>query len=369
MIPFYTEKAEKARVKARELGEWLKSRPVESSARHGLSEDILAALWERGYYGYLVPEEQGGSGGGLYEACLILEEFSPVSSSVSLSLLVQYLGVLLFLQDTDPERRCHRLGRLINERRVLAFALSEPFFGKSETHAERSEDGFKLSGRKVYVNQAEEADWILVMAESGSGPGIFLVEKGTAGMMVSRNFPRAAARELSWTEIRFEQVKVPADSLVGELGAGEELCETALSRTGVLVAASALGLIEAEMQALEQNPGRVPSGRIWGLEKLCATAGVELEAGRALCFQAAYGLDKNLAGCLRLSLASKIFNTELARRFLYALAEMAGSEGVALDQELKQRLEFACLLGSLLGSNSFLLENFFNLTNVNLSDD
>jgi len=357
---FYTEKAEKARVKAREFRDWLKSRSAESREGRGISEEVLAALWERGYYGYLVPQEQGGAGGSIFELCLILEELSKASSSVSLSLLVQGLGILLLMQDGDAERRESRLARLINERRLLAFALSEPSFRKFETRAEKSGDGFKLSGRKVYVNQAEEADWVLVMAESGAGLGIFLVEKGAGGMMVSRYFPRAVARELSWAEMVFEQVKVPGGSLVGELGAGEGVCEAALSRTGVLVAGMALGIIDAEMQTLKQNHGLFPAGKISGLDKLLAETKVELEAGRALCCQAAYELDKNLAGSLRLSLASKIFNTELARRFLSALAEMAGAYGLASDQELKQRLEFASLLGSLLGSNSLLLENFFD---------
>jgi alkylation response protein AidB-like acyl-CoA dehydrogenase len=354
MIPFYTEKAERARSQAKEFGAWLQPYEQEMEDKREIMEDILGRLWERGYYGCLIPGQFGGMGGTLFEMCLILEELAPASPSVSLSLLIQALGTLLLEQDPNQERREARLLKIINERKLLAFALSEPRSNQFETRAEKSGEGFKICGCKIFVNQVREADWVMVMAESEPGPGIFLLEKGSAGMMVSKDFNRAVARGLSWGEIFFDQALACEDAVVGEPGEGERICESALSRTGALVSAMAIGLIESGIEMIRDKNISLPlSGRF------LTESVVELEAGRALCYQASFGIDKNLPGSERLTLAGKIFTTELAQKFFSRLCEAAGAEGIASDQKLKKWLEFSLLLRSLLGSNSLLLDTAF----------
>jgi alkylation response protein AidB-like acyl-CoA dehydrogenase len=288
---------------------------------------------------------------------LIMEELSPADSSVALSVLIQCLGTLLVHEDQSTERRTKRLSRIINERRLLAFALSEARSQKFETKAEKTPSGYKVMGRKVFVNQAREADWVLVVAESNQGLGIFCVEKGAAGMMADKDFPRAAARGLSWAEIIFDEVAVGHDSLVGEPGAGESICEAGLSKTSPLVAAMSIGLVRTQMASLRKDRVVPALEKISGLGRMLAETGVELEAGRALCHECSYGLDKGLPIAGRVALASKIFASEMAYKFFSRLSEMAGAEGVVLDQEIKERLEFAGLMRTLLGSNTFLLES------------
>jgi len=358
MFPFYTERSERERVKAREFGSWLKSRESEINDRREIPEDVLGQLWEKGYYGYLIPSDRGGTGGSLFDLCLVLEELSPASSSVSLSLLVQSLGIMLLNQDRDLARRDGRLSRVINERKLLAFALSEPCRGRQgsghETRAEKSGGGYKLSGRKVYVNQGREADFTLVMAESDRGPAIFLIAKGGAGVMVSKDFPRASARGLSWSELIINDALAEASGLVAEPGDGRRICESGLRRAGALVSAMALGLVESVLAA----PGGEPFSDA-GFPRATAEAKVELEAGRALCYQSAFGMDKNLSGAEALSIASKIFSTELALNFFSRACRSQGAPALSPGHQLKQKLEFAELLGTLLGSNRVLLENLF----------
>ena len=334
MVPFYTEKAERARSQAREFGAWLGPREQEMEDKREIPADILGRLWDSGYYGYLIPAKLGGSGGAIFEMCLILEELAPASPSVSLSLLVQSLGTLLIEQDSVPERKEKRLAKIINERKLLAFALSEARANQFQTRAEKTGAGFKVSGRKVFVNQGREADWTMVMAASEPGPGIFLLEKGCAGMMVSKDFNRAVARGLSWGEISFDQAPVGADAIVGEPGEGEKVCESALSKTGALVSAMAIGLIESGLEMVRDKITAPPH-----IGRFLTESIVELEAARALCGQASFGIDKNLPGSERLALAGKIFTTELAQKFFSRIGEAAGAEGVASDSELKKRLE------------------------------
>jgi len=357
MTPFISEKAARVQKQASEFGAWLQTRDQEINDRKEIPPEVLARLWEGGYYGYLIPRELGGSGGNLFEMALVLEELSPASSSVALSLLIQSLGTLLISEEQSGAAKSKRLSRIVNERRLLAFALSEPSGQKFETKAEKTPAGYKIRGRKVFVNQAREADWVLVMSESDQGLGIFCVEKGAAGMMVSHDFPRAAARGLSWVEVVLDGVGVSAQSLIGEPGAGERICESALSRTAPLIGAMALGLVQVQLEGLKKEGGYLQPGKIAGLERMLAETVVDLEAGRALCYQCSYGLGKDFSGQGLAAIAGKVFASELAYRFFSRLSEMAGAEGVVLDQEIKKRLEFAGLMRTLLGSNTFLLES------------
>ncbi len=353
MIPFYTEKADQVRKQAREFGEWLGPRDRVLEESKEIPGEILAELWERGYYGYLIPRELGGAGGSLFELALILEELSSRSSSVSLSLLIQALGVSLLSQEPEEEKRKRLLARVVNERKLLAFALSEPGSESFETRAEVSGTGYKLSGRKVYVNQAREADWVLVLAKFEQGLGLVLTAKGSAGIIVSREFTRHSACGLSWGEVLIQEAEVDPESLIGKPGDGERITERSLSAAAVLVAASALGLLEAVMKMEWDGHLAKP----WSRERLQQEAQPELEAGRALCFQSGYGLDKHLPGSERAALAAKVFCTELACKWFSRFTDLAGAPGISADGNLKPWSEFAVLLRTLLGSNAFLRES------------
>jgi len=359
ITPFYTERADRAKTSARSLGLELEKRAPAINDRREILPEILAQLWELGYYGYLIPKDLGGAGGSVFELVLMLEEIAPRCSSVAISLLIESLAISVLSQDISAERRSKRLARIINERKLLAFALSEPSTRKFETRAEFGDGVYKLTGRKVYVNQAREADWVLVVADSEQGLGVFLVEKGSAGMMTGRDFPRLSARGLSWSEVILEGVKVSPENIIGEPGQGEIYCERALSRTAPLVAAMALGLMDAGLADIAEEEGPARLGGLTGVDQARTGALIELEAGRALCYQTAYGIDKGLEGSECLALAGKIFATEAAFRFLARLSAMAGPAGVAAQGALKEWLELAALLRSLLGANSVLLEGLF----------
>ena len=359
MFPFFTEKTERARKQAREFGQWLKPRDSLIEDNQEIGAEVLARLWEEGFYGYLVPKELGGQGGSILELTLILEELAPISSSVSLSILIEALAILAISQDSLPERSAQRLVRVINQRRLLAFAISEPMEREFSTRAQECEDGYKIYGQKIYVNQAEEADWVIVLAETTPGASLFLVEKGSAGMMVSDNFTRSSAQGLSWAKIIFEGVKIGSEQMLGEPGRAERICESALSKSASLVSGMALGLIKAGLNKGNSTPAQAMLKNVLGLERFFAESQIGLIAGEALCYQSGFALDRAFPEAESQALASKIFTTELAYRFLSRLSELVGSQGVDYMIEWKKWLEFAGLLRSLLGSNSFLLENLY----------
>lgn len=355
-MPFYTRRAERVRKSAIKFGEWLSGKDLQIEDAGEIPPDVLAELWERGYYTYLVPVEYGGEGGNLFELSLILEALSPKSSSVSLSILIQALCIILLGLENNESKKKKRFLEMVNERRLLAFAISDAYDQDFESYADEVEGGYQISGRKAYVNQAMEADWLLVLLKFKKKLGILLTKKGTEGIIFIKEISRKTARGLSFGEVLFNNARASAENLIGKPGEGEILAEKALCRSAVLVCAMALGLIEEGMKILKKGGFRLLV-RASERESISRRMAVEVDAGRALCYQAGYCLDHNLPGGERMAIASKIFLTELCYSFYSKILELAGPDAIRVDFPLSRFFEYAIMLRALLGANSFLMEN------------
>ena len=354
-MPFITERARKLQEQASFVGKKLAEYKKASAQTKELSPKLLEILWEEGFYSGLIPRQLGGREWGLLEMALVLEELAPVYFSYALSLLVQSLGIILLRSDSEQARGQARLEKVVNERKLLAFALSEDSQPGLETRAEVDEAGWRIVGQKVYVNQAREADWIITLAKTEQGLSLFLLEKGRAGLILGKDFSRSSAQELSWCEVIFNQVPALEDDLIGMPGDGEEICESALAQSGVLVSAMALGILK---RALLECEKKELTYQILGWERVQAKIKLNLESAQAFCYSSAYGLDKGLSGYEKKSLACKIFTTELVVRALLELSEADGLGAIDQDKVFSELFHSALLLRSLLGANSFLLENF-----------
>ena len=354
-MPFITEKAKKLQKEAVLVGNKLLKHKDSFTKSGELPAGLLEILWEEGFYYGLIPRQLGGRGWGLLDLAIVLEELAPIHFSCALSLLIQSLGIILLKKDPDTTRSQNRLMRVANERKLLSFALSEDSEPGAETRAEKDEEGWRIAGRKVYVNQAREADWIITLARTGESLSLILLEKGRAGLFLGRDFARSTAQELSWTEIIFEQVPAQEQDLIGSLGQGEELCESALAQAGVLVSAMATGLLKRALSECEKKE----LGRgILGWERIQAEVKLNLESARTFYYTSAYGLDKGISGYEKKSLACKIFTTELVIRAMLELSVADGMGAVDQDNVFAGLFHSALLVRSLLGANSFLLENF-----------
>ncbi len=327
----------------------------EFSASRELAPKLIEPLWEEGFYCLLVPKEFGGEGAGLLELALVLEEFSAHCFVLALSILIQALGILLLQKDTDAERKSKRLKRIVDERRLLAFALSEDWQESKTTCAEKTEQGYVINGRKVYVNQAREADWIIVLCEVEGGLSLFLLEKGRSGLFLGKDFQRSSAYELSWSEVILQNVEAKDEDLIGEDAGAEELCELALAQAGAGASAMAIGILNEALREIKSGFQREKFGM---MEYELAELSIGLESARALTYQSAYGIDKNFIGYEKKAIASKIFSSELAVKYLLRFTELAGAGGADLNDKLTRLFNQSLIVRSLLGANSFLLENF-----------
>jgi len=256
---------------------------------HGLWKQFAAL----GFTGILIDEADGGLGLGHVEAGIVLEEIGRnLTPSPFLTTAVAFVEAL---KGTKLRERWYP--GIIAGETVAALAVDEGPKHRPdaiEMRAERSGNGFSLSGRKQFVVQGASADVILVAAESDEGLTLFAVEKGAAGLEVEG--VRLADSSIG-ARLTFENVVVDADAVVGEVGGGAAVLARALNAGRTGAAAELVGLGSAAMEmTVDYLRQRKQFGRLIGefqaLQFRAAHLYSELEIARAATMKAQQLLDE-----------------------------------------------------------------------------
>jgi acyl-CoA dehydrogenase family protein 9 len=192
-----------------------------------LGDDTIAELGERGLLGLYVPEEYGGQGLSQTGYCRVSEVFAQIDATLSVVMGVHQSigmkGIVLFGTDEQKERF---LPDLASGRKLAAFALTEPNAGSDvasmETRAERQPDGsWRLDGLKHYIGNGSKAGVIVTFAATGEREYTALVlERGMDGLEVGKRFDTMGLRGNDLRELRYNGIRVPAENVLGEPGAG-----------------------------------------------------------------------------------------------------------------------------------------------------
>ncbi len=215
--------------------------------------EIFRKLGELGFLGMGVPEEYGGLDLDLPTALLALESLSWGDASVALTVSVHGGPVVRALLEHGTEaQRSRWLPELATGETLAAFALSEKDAGSDPTalttKAERTSDGWSLSGRKRWVTNGDRAGLLLVFARTGEGRkelSAFLVPRSTPGIANvgrERTLGMSASETLS---LEFSDVELSGDALLGEAGKGWEVARSCLVVGRLSVAAQAVGIAQA----------------------------------------------------------------------------------------------------------------------------
>ncbi|MDQ4087298.1 MAG: acyl-CoA/acyl-ACP dehydrogenase [Pseudomonadota bacterium] len=262
----------------------------------GCPDGFGHALWrqfgEMGFTGILIDEADGGLGLGHVEAGIVLEEIG--RNLTPSPFLISAVAFVEAVKGTALRERWFR-GILAGET-VAALALDEGPKHRPEQiamRAERSGNGFRLSGRKQFVVQGASADVTLVAARADDGLTLFAVEKGARGLEVEG--VRLADSSIG-ARVTFDNVEVDADAVVGEVGGGEVILTRVLAASRVGAASELVGVGSAAMDMtvdyLKQRKqfGRL-IGEFQGLQHRSAHLYAELEIARAATLKAQQLLD------------------------------------------------------------------------------
>jgi alkylation response protein AidB-like acyl-CoA dehydrogenase len=273
-----------------------------AKSEHGFSKEIFQQFAELGVIGALFSEADGGFGGGGFDIAVVFE-------ALGRGLVVEpLLGAVMVgeaLSAAGNAAQKEKLGDIINGAVVTAFAHDEAGAHYERAHvstrAERSGDGWVLSGAKAVVPHGEQADLLLVSARTSgkvddkAGISLFLVPAKTAGLTV-RGCPAIDGGRVA--ELAFDGVKLGADALLGTEGQGHATLERAIGRGVLALCAEAVGAMEAAKTAtLDYLRTRKQFGTLIGsfqaLQHRMADLLLEIEQARSAVINAAAAIDGN----------------------------------------------------------------------------
>ena len=272
-------------------------------------EEFVKTLTEAGYLAALIPEEYGGSGLGISEASIILEEVNHSGGNSAACHAQMYIMGTLLRHGSDAQKQEYLPKIAGGELRLQAFGVTEPTTGTDTTQlktmAVRDGDRYIVNGQKVWISRAEYSDLMLLIARTTpleevkkktEGLSVFLVDLRTAvgnGLTIR---PLRTMMTHATTEVFFDNLAVPVSSLVGEEGRGFRYLIDGLNAERILIAAECVGdgrwfLERATAYANERVVFNRPIGQNQGIQFPIARAHVNVEAADLMRVRAAQLFD------------------------------------------------------------------------------
>ncbi len=314
------------------------------NAQH-FPKELLPKLAALGLMGIQFPESLGGAGMSAVDYCICIEELARVDPSVSLSVAAHNgLGaahIAMFASDAQKQRY---LVPLAQGETLAAWGLTEPGSGSDaaamRTTAVADGDHFVLNGSKAFITHGTSADTLVVMAvtDRAKGPkGIsaFILERGTPGLLAGKKEDKLGMRASETTEVIFQNCRIPASQLIGDLNQGFIQTLQVLDAGRIGIAALSVGLAQGAYEAAESYAAqRKQFGRAIASfpsiqERLSAHA-ARVEAARLLTYRAAWLKDQGRRMTLESAMA-KLYASEIAVRASEDCVQLHGGYGFVKD--------------------------------------
>ncbi len=323
--------------------------------------EIACQLAELGFLGMSIPEEYGGAGGGLFDACLFIEELAynriPLGS-FGVTMIVSHI----YLNFASEDLKREILGAVVSGT-PTAVAMSEPGSGSDvaslRCKAEKVDGGYRLNGQKTWISNAHHSDDILLVARtSDSGDkhhGISMISVPTSTPGIEIRPIATMGAEVN--DVFFTDCEVEESRLVGVEGQGWSQLIAGLNTERVIVGAMALGQARRAFEdtlsyvKTREQFGR-PVGTFQALSHRLAELATELECTRLLVHDVAQRVDEN-PGKLMPQEASmvKLKSTELAKRATLEGIQMMGGMGYTQEAGMEEQFRTA-VVGTIAGGSS-----------------
>ncbi|MEY2955540.1 MAG: hypothetical protein RL123_268, partial [Pseudomonadota bacterium] len=262
----------------------------------------LAAL---GFGGLCVSEAAGGAGLGRLEATLVFEGLAMACPSVAAFLSIHNMCATMLDRHGTAEQKARLLAPAIRMETILSYCLTEPGSGSDaaalRTRAERTNDGWRLTGTKAFISGGGYSDAYVVMARTGAeGPGgisALIVEAGAPGLSFGALEDKMGWRSQPTRQVQLDGCAVGAGALLGPEGAGFRLAMEGLDGGRLNIAACSLGGAQAALERTRAYMAeRMAFGRtldrFQALQFRLAEMEIEIEAARVFLRQAAWKLDR-----------------------------------------------------------------------------
>jgi len=270
--------------------------------------DLWPKLGALGVLGVTVGEAHGGAAMGYLAHMVAMEEISRASASVGLSYGAHSnLCVNQIWRNGSPAQQARYLPRLVSGEHVGALAMSEPGAGSDvmgmALRAEARGDTYVLNGGKMWITNGPDADVLVVYAKTApelgaKGVTAFIVEKGMPGFSVAQKLDKLGMRGSHTGELVFQDVAVPAENVLGEVGGGARVLMSGLDCERAVLAAGPLGIMQAVMDHVlpyvhDRRQFGASIGEFQLIQAKLADMYTALQAGRAYAYTVGRNLDRH----------------------------------------------------------------------------
>jgi|TARA_B100000686_G_scaffold25996_1_gene25267 acyl-CoA dehydrogenase len=317
-------------------------------------EEFVKTLTEAGYLAALIPEEYGGSGLGISEASIILEEVNHSGGNSAACHAQMYIMGTLLRHGSDAQKQEYLPKIASGELRLQAFGVTEPTTGTDTTQlktmAVRDGDRYIVNGQKVWISRAEYSDLMLLIARTTpleevkkktEGLSVFLVDLRAAvgnGLTIR---PLRTMMNHATTEVFFDNLAVPVSSLVGEEGRGFRYLIDGLNAERILIAAECVGdgrwfLERATAYANERVVFNRPIGQNQGIQFPIARAHVNVEAADLMRVRAAQLFDDGKPCGAEANMA-KLLAADASWEAANVAVQTFGGFGFAEDYDIERK--------------------------------
>ncbi|MEU2716246.1 acyl-CoA dehydrogenase family protein [Streptomyces sp. NPDC007205] len=336
---------------------------VDEEAR--FPQEALDALVAGDLHAVHVPEEYGGAGADALATVIVIEEVARACVSSSLIPAVNKLGSLPVILSGGEELKKKYLTPLAKGDAMFSYCLSEPEAGSDaagmKTRAVRDGDHWILNGVKRWITNAGVSEYYTVMAvtdpeKRSKGISAFVVEKSDPGVSFGAPEKKLGIKGSPTREVYFDNVRIPADRMIGEEGTGFATAMKTLDHTRITIAAQALGVAQG---ALDYAKGYVQERKQFGkaiadfqgIQFMLADMSMKISAARALTYQAAAASERGDADLTYLGAAAKCFASDVAMEVTTDAVQLLGGYGYTRDYPVERMMRDAKITQIYEGTN------------------
>jgi alkylation response protein AidB-like acyl-CoA dehydrogenase len=331
-----------------------------------LDKSLLKQFFEMGLMGIEVPEEYGGAGSSFFMAILGVEQLSKIDPGVAVIVDVQNTLVnnAILRYGTEDQKKKY-LPRLSSEI-VGAYALSEAGAGCDAfalaARAEDKGDFYSITGQKLWITNAGEADLFIVFATvdpslKHKGITAFLIERDFPGFTVGKKEDKLGIRASSTCELVLEDCQIPKENVLHEVGKGYKVAMETLNEGRIGIGAQMIGLSAGALEhgiqyAKEREQFGKPIGSFQAIQIQLATLATELEAARLMVYNASRMRDAGIPFVKEAAMA-KYYTSVVAEKVASQIVEVYGGYGFTKEYPV-EKLFRDSKVGSIYEGTSFM---------------
>ena len=331
---------------------------------HEFPEDVMRKAFEVGFLTCTIPAELGGGGLGDLDTAIISEELCRGCPGMYTTMMANSLAFTPILLAGTAEQKKKFLTPFTQKMAFASYCLTEREAGSDNaairTTAKKVGGEYVINGSKCFITNGGVASLYVVFANAAPEKGLrglsaFIVPRETPGISVGKVEDKMGHRASNTTELFFEDVRIPAENLVGREGAGFLIAMKTFDKTRADVGAAGVGIARAALEyAIEYAKTRVQFGKpiatYQAIMFKIADMATEIDAARLLVWRAAWLADHGKP-CGRESAMAKLFGTDLGMRVTTEALQIFGGYGYMRDYPVEKLMRDAKLLQIYEGTN------------------